>query len=424
MLSRRAVLSAVPAALAIAAAPTGVATAASGRRPGATGPGSPAGMDPTVWREYGTPLVTGCQGGPLRGETIAVKDLFSVAGHRIGAGNEAWLAQAEVETTTAPAVAKLLRAGADIAGIARTDEFAYSLAGTNAHHGIPPNAGAPHRISGGSTSGPASAVGLGHASIALGTDTGGSVRIPAAYQGLYGIRTTHGAVPTTGVLPLAPSFDTVGWLTRDAALLARVGEVLLPPSTPQPIAEIVVVPELLALAEADVAARVGAFARALGAVEESWDLAGLPAWCEAFRVHQAAEAWAAHAGWLRDRLDTLGPGIRSRFEAAAAVTPQQAARARGEVVRARDEIRALVDDRVIALPSAPSVAPRVGEDAGRLRDATMLLTCLAGLGGLPAVSVPVATEGEPPVGACLVAAAGRDRDLLTFVTDRDERLRR
>ena len=227
MLSRRAVLSAVPAALAIAAAPTGVATAASGRRPGATGPGSPAGMDPTVWREYGTPLVTGCQGGPLRGETIAVKDLFSVAGHRIGAGNGAWLAQAEVETTTAPAVAKLLRAGADIAGIARTDEFAYSLAGTNAHYGTPPNPAAPERIPGGSTSGPASAVALGQATIGLGTDTGGSIRIPSSYQGLYGIRPTHGAVPVGGLIPLAPSFDTVGWITRDPATLIAAGKVLL-----------------------------------------------------------------------------------------------------------------------------------------------------------------------------------------------------
>ena len=165
---------------------------------------------------------------PLAGESVAVKDLYAVAGQRVGAGNPAWLDQAAVETSNAWAVQQLLEAGADVAGIARTDEFAYSLAGTNAQYGTPPNPKAPRRISGGSSSGSSSAVSLGHASIGLGTDTGGSIRVPAAYQGLWGIRTTHGLVPTDGLLPLAPSFDTVGWLTRSPALLARVGETLLP----------------------------------------------------------------------------------------------------------------------------------------------------------------------------------------------------
>jgi len=381
-------------------------------------------LDTRIWRVVGDPLVPPLATGPLDGETVAVKDLFAVAGHPIGAGNPAWLAHAGPEPRHAAAVRDLLAAGAAVRGIARTDEFAYSLAGTNAHHGTPPNAAAPHRISGGSTSGPTSAVGLGHASIALGTDTGGSVRVPAAYQGLFGIRTTHGAVATDGLLPLAPSFDTVGWLTRDPGLLAAVGDVLLPAATAQAVAEVIVVPELLALADDDVAAAVATCARDLGATEESWDLSGLPAWREAFRVHQAAEAWREHGPWLAAGLDTLGPDVRGRFEAAAAITPDQADRARGEVARARDEIRALVDDRVLVLPSAPSVAPRIGEDVGRVRDATMLLTCLAGLGGLPAVSVPVATDADLPAGACLVAAAGRDRDLLGLVADRDERLRR
>ncbi len=136
-------------------------------------------------------------------------------------------------------------------GISRTDEFAYSLAGTNAHFGTPPNPRAPRRISGGSSSGSVSAVALGHVSIGLGTDTGGSIRVPAAYQGVWGIRTTHGAVDRGGLLPLAPTFDTVGWFARTPALLAAVGEVLLPPGPAWPVdpAGLVVVPDLLALAD-------------------------------------------------------------------------------------------------------------------------------------------------------------------------------
>jgi hypothetical protein len=156
---------------------------------------SPPAFDRRVWRVVGDPLTEHTGTGTLSGETVAVKDLYAVAGQRIGAGNPAWLAQARVETSHAWAVDQLLEHGADLLGIARTDEFAYSLAGTNVHYGTPPNPKAPHRISGGSTSGSASAVSLGHATIGLGTDTGGSIRVPASYQGLWGIRPTHGVVP-------------------------------------------------------------------------------------------------------------------------------------------------------------------------------------------------------------------------------------
>ncbi|GAB3171285.1 hypothetical protein GCM10027059_39280 [Myceligenerans halotolerans] len=188
-------------------------------------------MDTSVWRvlgDDGGALVAPTASGVLDGETVAVKDLFAVAGQRVGAGNPAWLAEAPVETAHAPAVARLLEAGASVAGIARTEEFAWSLTGANAHYGTPPNPAAPGRISGGSTSGPATAVAGGEVSIGLGTDTSGSIRVPAAYQGLWGFRPTHGAISGEGVLPLAPSFDTVGWLSRDPGLLARVGDVLLP----------------------------------------------------------------------------------------------------------------------------------------------------------------------------------------------------
>ncbi|MTB87730.1 DUF3225 domain-containing protein [Aeromicrobium senzhongii] len=380
-------------------------------------------FDSRVWRVVGDPLARPTGSGPLDGETVAVKDLFAVAGHPVGAGNPAWLDQARVEPSDAWAVRMLTGGGAAVRGIARTDEFAYSLAGTNAHHGTPPNPRAPGRIGGGSSSGSASAVSLGHATIGLGTDTGGSIRVPAAYQGLYGLRTTHGAVPTAGAMALAPAFDAVGWLTRDAELLARVGGVLLPDTAPRPVREVVAVPELWALAEPDVADAVAAFAEGESARQESWDLTDLESWREAFRVHQAAQAWATHGSWLRNRLDVLGPDVRSRFEAAAQVTPDEASAAATGVAEARQAIRDLVGDRVVVLPSASSVAPVLGSDPGRVRDATMRLTCLAGLGGLPAISIPTTTQEGLPCGVSLIAAPGRDRDLLAFAVDHAQRLR-
>jgi Asp-tRNA(Asn)/Glu-tRNA(Gln) amidotransferase A subunit family amidase len=369
--------------------------------------------DPSVWRvrpEPG-PLTAPTGSGVLDGETVAVKDLFAVAGQRVGAGNPAWLAVAPVEAIHASAVARLLDAGAALAGIAQTEEFAYSLTGANAHYGTPPNPRAPGRISGGSTSGPATAVAAGQAGIALGTDTGGSVRVPAAYQGLWGVRPTHGAVPAGGLLPLAPSFDTVGWLTRDAATLARVGDVLLPADAaalPAP-APLVLSDALLALAAPDVRDVVGRLGRDAGAQPVDW--APEPAWLAAFQTLQAAEAWAVHGAWLAGRMDTLGPAVRGRFERARAVGAADAEAARAAVGQAREQIRGRLGERVLMLPSTATVAPRP-EEAEAAREATMLLTCIAGIGGLPAVSVPVTTSSGLPAGACLVGPAGSDRALL------------
>ncbi|MET1036678.1 MAG: amidase family protein, partial [Aeromicrobium sp.] len=265
-------------------------------------------VDPRTWRVVGDPLVEPTGTGSLDGQTVAVKDLYAVAGHPIGAGNPAWLDHAEPETRHAAAVARLLGAGAGIVGITQTDEFAYSLAGTNAHHGTPPNARAPGRIPGGSSSGSATAVATGEATIGLGTDTGGSIRVPAAYQGLWGIRTTHGAVSVDGLLPLAPSFDTVGWLTRDAPLLAAVGRVLLPPDAATP-GELVTSSGLTGLADPDVAAAVRRVASSAAAAEIEWPLAPMPDWLSALQAKQAWEAWQVHGPWLGNRMDTLGPDV-------------------------------------------------------------------------------------------------------------------
>ncbi|ANH38560.1 Glutamyl-tRNA(Gln) amidotransferase subunit A [Nocardioides dokdonensis FR1436] len=376
----------------------------------------PPALDSRIWRVVGDPLVPGTPGGPLSGESVAVKDVYAVAGHPVGGGNPAWEAGAPVERGDAKAVLGLVEAGADLRGIARADELGWSLFGANPHFGTPPNPRAPYRVPGGSSSGPASAVSLGHATIGLGTDTAGSVRVPAAYQGLYGVRTTHGAIGTHGVLALAPSFDSVGWLTRDADLLALVGDVLLPDTAgPAGTSELVLVPELLALAEPDVRDAVESWAAAQGlVVRETWSLGELDEWRRAFSTWQAWEAWTVRGPWLRERLHLLGPDVRARFEHAATIDERTAERAQGVVQTARTRLRELVGDRVLVLPTTPSVAPLLGSDLGPVRGATLLLTCLAPLGGLPAVSLPLRTAAGLPCGVSLTAAPGRDRDLLAL----------
>src|SRR5215468_9446108 len=170
----------------------------------------------------------GAPDGPLRGLTFAVKDVYDIAGHRTGNGNPVWLKTHPPATCTASAVERLLASGARMVGKTQTDELAYSLNGENVHYGTPTNPRAPGRIPGGSSSGSAAAVAGGLVDFALGTDCGGSVRLPASYCGIYGIRTSHGLIPIDGVADLAKTFDTVGWFAQTASLMHRVGRVLLP----------------------------------------------------------------------------------------------------------------------------------------------------------------------------------------------------
>ena len=376
-----------------------------------------AAFDPRIWRLVGDPLLPGRR--PDRSPARASRSRTCTPSPASGSAPEPRVARPGAGgDDAARAVQQLLDAGADVTGIARTDEFAYSLAGRQRAVRHPAQPEAPRRISGRLVLRLASAVSLGHASIGLGTDTAGSIRVPAAYQGLWGHPHHPRLVPTDGLLPLAPSFDTVGWLTRSPALLARVGEVLLPEG-PGGSERLVVVPALLGRADPDVAAAVTGWLDGRTTTTEDHDLAQLPAWLTAFQTLQAWEAWQQHGPWLEGRLDTLGADVRSRFETGSQVTDEPAEDARAEVAAARSEIRELVGDLVLVLPSASSVAPRTGpglaERLQQVRTATMQLTCLAGLGGLPAVSIPVETEEGLPAGVCLVAAPGRDRDLLALL---------
>ncbi|MFB7498810.1 amidase [Streptomyces sp. NPDC056161] len=389
-------------------------------------PATSVAFDRSIWRVVGDPLVAATSPGPLDGLGIAVKDLFAVAGQPIGAGVAAWLAEQRPQTRTAPAPTALLDAGAHIVGIARTDEFAYSLAGANAHYGTPPNPAAPDRVSGGSTSGAASAVALGQAAVGLGTDTAGSIRVPASYQGLVGLRSTHGAIGTDGLLPLARSFDAVGWLTRDVPTSMAVARVLLGGcGGGAPAERTVRLPTVEALAAPQVAEAFSATverAAAAGLLPPVRDV-DLPRelledWFKAFRTVQARQAWQAHGDWLTAHPGALGPDVAGRFAQASQVGEDEAARARSVAAGAAARLGEWLSGAVLALPTAPGPAPSRTEDPRRIeaeRAAILRMTCLAGLAGAPAVSLPLLRSAEGlPVGLCLLGAPGTDLGLLAL----------
>ncbi len=384
-------------------------------------------FDTSVWRTVGDPLYQGAFEGPLLGLRVAVKDLFAIKGYRIGGGNPTWLHDAPRERQHAPVVLDLLRGGASVRGLARTDELAYSIAGANAHYGTPVNGAVPGALPGGSSSGPATAVATGQADVGLASDTAGSIRVPASYQGLWGLRTTHGLVPRQGMLSLAPSFDTVGWLTRDGATLEAVASWCLESAVDEPADtaehEEPVLPDLLripreALAATQVETRDAFTAWCDGKSTELVDVGPLDAWYEAFRVVQGAEAWRTHGQWFTDHPGATGPDIRARFEIASAITPEQEADARERLAAHATFLRALVADAVLVLPTTPGPAPARNAPLEDVRAATLRMTALAGIGGLPALSIPALRVPSPlgpaPVGVCLVGPRGSDLSLVRY----------
>lgn len=383
--------------------------------------GRPTAFARTVWRVVGDPLVHGAADGPLTGIRVAVKDLYAVRGHVVGAGNPTWQRSAPVSTVTAPAVQVLLDAGADVTGIARTDEFAYSLAGRNAHFGSPPNGAAPTRIGGGSSSGSASAVALGQADLGLGTDTAGSLRVPSSYQGLWGLRTTHGSVPRDGLVPLAPSFDTVGWIARSAPVLAAAAGASIRAGAGADVdvddGTLLVCDALLDAVEPATAEAFRGWLAATRRPVRRIDLPPPDDLAETLRIVQAAEAWRNHGAWVDAHPGAVGDDVAARFAAAATITAEDEALARERLDRLRTRVREAIGPGVLALPTVPGPAPlrtATGDAVQRTRLATLRMTAVAGIGGLPAVSAPFLRVEDAPVGVCLLGPAGSDRAIVAL----------
>src|SRR5437660_3621458 len=250
--------------------------------------------------------LVGAANGPLTGLTFAAKDIFDIAGHVTGGGNPDWQATHAAATRTAWAVQVLVDAGAAMVGKTITDEITRGILGENPHYGTPVNPRAPGRVPGGSSSGSAAAVAGGLVDFALGSDTGGSVRIPASFCGIFGIRPTHGRLSLEGVVGQAPSYDTVGWFARDTDLLARIGEVLfgLDLRQAQRPRHVIVATDAFAIAEpATAAALAPAVERLTTSVGSSEHrpvsaTVPLPDWFSHQRAIQGREAWDTFGAWI------------------------------------------------------------------------------------------------------------------------------
>jgi amidase len=371
--------------------------------------------------------IKGAGTGPLAGLTAVVKDMYEIAGERMGCGIPEWFANAKPAARNCPPVQKILDAGATIIGKTICDEFFYSGTGINPHYGMPVNSRAPGRIPGGSSAGSAAACGAGLCDFALGSDTGGSIRMPASFNGVYGLRPTPERIEHSGVADMAPSFDVPGWFASTPGVFRRVGAVLLnEQSVAAKLERVVVLEDAFAETDSEVADLVRTVLEFM-----SDDLPsithgkiapdGFDPWREAFRIVQAYETWQTFGAFVTKHQPKIGPGVRERMAFAATVTKEQADAARAIYMKGREHIREIAKPgTILALPTAPTIPPLADTPAAGLDDfrtRVMRLVATSSISGLPQMSMPAGTVQGCPVGLSFIGWAGGDETLLDLACE-------
>src|SRR5919106_3252113 len=381
--------------------------------------------------------------GPLDGLSFAVKDLIDIGGYKTGCGNPNWRYTHPPATVNAVCVEQLLAAGAQCEGKTITDEFAFSLLGENFHYGTPLNPAAPDRVPGGSSNGSASAVACGLVDFALGTDTGGSVRVPANNCGVWGMRPSHGFISVAGVNPLAPTFDTVGILASSAEVLVRAASVLVAceENPGEHAGTIHLLEEAFSIADPDVRQALGEPVQRLKSLfggrlrdtsvceiyseTDASEGTGLQMWHDTYCVLQWAEIESCLGAWVEATKPAFGPEAAQNFDLVRSLDRR---RVRPSAQRREEYSRGLkaflAPNDLLCMPTMPALAPLKGTIAPRGRasaggdyySGALSLTSVAGIGRLPQVSLPVAeSSGGVPVGLSLLAANGRDAFFLLNV---------
>jgi amidase len=366
--------------------------------------------------------IPGSGSGPLAGLTFVAKDLFDVAGFPTGGGNPDWERWYPVPKKHSWAVETLLNAGADLIGKTITDEVSLGILGENPFYGTPMNSAASDRVPGGSSSGSAAAVAGGLCDFAIGTDTGGSVRVPASFCGLYGIRPTHGRMDLSGMMPQAPSSDTLGWFSRDVDTFERISSVLLCEAVPVELpTKLIVAVDAFGFAREDTRCALEPMVKKLSALigsfrDEIMAPQGLSVWGRAQRTLQAAEAWITFKDWIERENPRLAFNVARGLLAGSMMseTKLQWARLMRQEARARLNYL-LPPGTVLCLPTTPFPAPRKGlplREKNTLRDQILCLCAHGGLTGMPQLSIPGTTVDGIPVGLSIIGGRGTEASLV------------
>ena len=364
--------------------------------------------------------------GPLTGLTFAAKDILDIKGYVTGGGNPDWKNTHKVAQNTAWAVDILVKAGASMVGKTHTDELTRGILGENAHYGTPINPRAKDRVPGGSSSGSASSVAGGLVDFALGSDTGGSVRIPASFCGLYGIRPTHGRIPLQGILLQAPSYDTIGWFTRNPDLFAKVGYVLLQSKPPvyRP-RHLIIATDAFKIADKMIEDVLKPVVEKLGSLFDSFSQeqlapSGLVEWSKQQRTLAGPEGVKSIKNWIDRTNPRFSFSVTEGYLMASNITDQQVKEAKFLRKRIVSRMNTLLTNQtVVCIPTAPSLPPLLKENLSIKRQLVpriVQLTCIAGTLGAPQINIPAAEIDGVPIGLSLIGARGSDEMLLAFAS--------
>ena len=358
--------------------------------------------------------------GLLNKLKFLVKDMCDIKGLKTSCGNPDFFNKCIPAKEHAPFLKGILNAGASLNGITICDEFFYSLIGENGHYGTPTNLNAPSCVPGGSSSGSAAALTTDLYDFSIGSDTGGSVRIPASFCGLIGMRPTHNRINTKGVYPMAPSFDTIGWFANNPEIFQKVGNVLLNNIERSNVdfKQYVVAEDLLELCDAEVQSNFNNYINVnipnINKTRLSTNTKAIIA--DNFRILQGAEVKENIIPWIENNKPNISPEIRSRIDMASKITDIEVNRALIFRKTLIDEIKKSLPEGTIAVfPTSPFSAPKSGQDdesLGSFRKRLMELTSIAGMTSRPQITIPRLKDKSGPVGISLLGWKYSDEILL------------
>ena len=363
--------------------------------------------------------------GILNNLNFVLKDMCQIKNLKTSCGNPDFYKKCEPALEHAVFLKKLLNEGAILNGITVCDEFFYSVIGENSHYGTPKNLNAPNCVPGGSSSGSAAAMTTNKYDFSIGSDTGGSVRVPASFCGLLGIRPTHGRIESTGVFPMAPSFDTIGWFANDVKTFKNISAVLLNKKNASSISfsKYVIAEDILELAEKDIQYQ---FNNHLKILFPNLQKIRLSKFNKAeiannFRILQGGEINEHVIPWIKENNPYISQEINNRIEMASKITTDEIIAAKSFREALILEINNSLPEGDIALfPTTPFSAPTCGqtdEALGSDRKKIMEMTSITGMTSRPQISIPKFKGKTGPVGISILGWRNSDEILLNKLTE-------
>lgn len=368
----------------------------------------------------------GVSGGVLEGLNFAVKDVFKILGSTYGNGHPKWLGTNTPDDFTTDMITKLLEAGADLVGKTVCDELCFSISGENWHYGSPINPHDPRRFAGGSSSGSAVAVAGGLVDFSLGSDCLGSVRVPASYNGIYGVRPTYERVDNNGEAPYCESMDVLGYMAKDSGVLKRISKIILgEDKTGFNFKRLIIATDCYEELDKDVKA---ALKPAISYIGENLSLVeeveispeGIDDWVNTFRLIQGYEVWESYGSWVRKYRPIISRGPRERLEWASTISMEDYKSAYSKRQNIIDRVHTILgDDGLLCIPTAASVAPlRTAplKEINATRAQSSSLLAISPLTNTPQITIPMVKQFEVPLGLSLIGPMGSDLSLVEFST--------